>query len=382
MQHRKTVCLFASFAPSLINFRGDLISTLIAQGCNVVCLAPDVEEETASKIEALGARIVSVHLERTGMNPLNDAIVTLKLWRKLRQIRPDVFMPYTIKPVIYGSIAARLARVPHRVALITGLGFAFTNDDKEDYSLLKSAIKLLYKFGLGCATTVVVQNPDDHSLLVEEKMVPADKLTVVHGSGVSLKRFARQPLPDLKIIKFLLIARLNRSKGIYEYVAAAKKLKERFSNVECHLAGWIDDTTDSVSTKDLEQWIEENTIIYHGFQEDVRPLLKDCHVFVLPSVYREGTPRTILEALATGRPIITTDNPGCRETVVEGENGYLVPTQDSDTLADRMTKFVQTPDLIKVQGDAAYDLAVEKYDVEKVNRRMLSILNVGQIDND
>jgi glycosyltransferase involved in cell wall biosynthesis len=381
MKVNKVVCLFASYAPSLINFRGDLISTLIAQGCDVVCLAPAVAPETADKINSLGASVFSVDLERTGINPFKDAIATLKLWRKLRQIRPDVFMPYTIKPVIYGSVAAYLAGVPHRVALITGLGFTFTEAEQEEHTLLKSAIKLLYKFGLRCATTVVVQNPDDRSLLIQQKMVAAHKLTVVDGSGVSLQRFARQPLPDTNIIKFLLIARLNRSKGIYEYAAAAAKLKQRFPKVECHLAGWIDDTPDSVATADLEQWITLGTIIYHGFQKDVRPLLKACHVFVLPSVYREGTPRTILEALATGRPIITTDNPGCRETVIEGKNGYLVPTQDSDVLADRMAQFVQEPQLIKTQGDAAYDLAVEKYDVKKVNRRMLSILNIEQADN-
>ena len=191
-----------------------------------------------------------------------------------------------------------------------------------------------------------------------------------------MNHFHRTALPEPTAIKFLLVARLYGAKGVYDYVKAAYALKRRFSNVEFHLVGGTDHTPDSVSDEELKHWSDDGVITYHGQVKDVRPMLNNCHVFVLPSAYREGTPRSVLEAMSTGRPIITTDSPGCRETVIEGQNGYLIMPRDSDALTEKMASFVEDPDSISEMGEHAHQLAKAKFDVNIVNQMMLSFLQL------
>lgn len=329
----KTFLLIASFPDSLIKFRGPLLRALVAKGLDVHVAAPDLADvpDICTELEALGITLHEIGLKRTGTNPVADLATVAELWRLMRRIRADYVLGYTIKPVIYGSMAAWLAGVPNRFALVTGLGYAFTGEASGKRGLLRKLIQRLYRFGLSKSRKVFFQNPDDEALFRQLGLLPADiPSCVVNGSGVDVADYALAPLPEKP--SFLLIARLLGDKGVREYAQAARKVKAQYPDAVFQLVGWIDDNPDAISQQELDEWVNTGTVEFLGKLADVRPAIADCNVYVLPS-YREGTPRTVLEAMAMGRPVITTDAPGCRETVTDGDNGFLVPVKAVDELA-------------------------------------------------
>jgi glycosyltransferase involved in cell wall biosynthesis len=294
----------------------------------------------------------------------------------MRAVRPDAVLGYTIKPVIYGTIAARLARVPRRFALITGLGYAFTGEATGKRKMIQQMARRLYALALGKAERVFFQNPDDEALFRQLNLVPGRvPSSVVNGSGIDLSQFEPARLPQGKTV-FLLIARLLGDKGIREYVAAARAIRKTHPEVVFRLVGAVDDNPNSVHPEEVESWQQDGTIEYLGRLDDVRPAIEGCSVYVLPS-YREGTPRTVLEAMAMGRPVITTDAPGCRETVVDGDNGFLVPVKAVDELVSAMVRFIEHPELAMSMGKRSRAIAEEKYDVHKVNAVMLAAMEIG-----
>lgn len=241
----------------------------------------------------------------------------------MQKIKPDLVLPYTIKPVVYGTLAAWATKVPHRFALITGLGYAFQEHNNTKYKLVNKIATQLYRVSLNKCQTVFFQNPDDEALFRQLKILkPSTPSFVVNGSGVDISEYTLADLPSQP--KFLLIARLLGDKGVREYAQAAKRIKEQFPLVSFDLVGRLDDNPDAIKQNEIDAWIKAGTINYLGELTDVRPAIAETSVYVLPS-YREGTPRTVLEAMSMGRAIITTDAPGCRETVVDGDNGFLVP---------------------------------------------------------
>jgi glycosyltransferase involved in cell wall biosynthesis len=292
-----------------------------------------------------------------------------------RRVRPDVCLAYTIKPVIWGLLAAGLAGVRRRVALITGLGYAFTGEARGKRALVQWVARWLYARALRRATLVFFQNPDDRDDFVKLGLVAQSvPMVVLRGSGVDVEAFTPAALPDGPV-QFLLIARLLGDKGIREYARAAAIVRQRHPEARFHLVGGLDPNPDALSENEVRGWVAAGDIIWHGALEDVRPAIAASHVYVLPS-YREGTPRTVLEAMAMGRPIITTDAPGCRETVRPGVTGFLVPVRDAPSLAEAMERYLDTPELIGPMGSAARNLVVEKYDVRKVNDRMLGAMGL------
>jgi glycosyltransferase involved in cell wall biosynthesis len=374
------VLVVASLAESLSNFRGKLLQALTQMGAEVHVLAPELSADaaTSAAMARMGIKCHDVPLLRTGLNPWQDGRTLLALVGCIRRLRPTHFLAYTIKPVIYGTVAAWLAGVPQRTALITGLGYAFNTEARGLRSLLQGLLRRMYRFALARATRVIFQNPDDRALFIALGLVAEEKTAVVSGSGVALEDFVQQPLPSSECCHFLLIARLLGDKGIHEYIAAARQVRQRCPGAAVfHLVGWIDSNPAAIKQADLERWIAEGLIEFHGKLGDVRPLLGACHVYVLPS-YREGTPRTVLEAMATGRAVITTDAPGCRETVTDGDNGYLVPVADANALASAMLHFLDEPALIVTMGQRGREIAVDKYDVHKVNAHMLHYMGVNQ----
>jgi glycosyltransferase involved in cell wall biosynthesis len=377
------VLLIGSYADSLINFRGDLIRALLAQGVNVDAAAPALSEHspTGRTLAGWGVAIHAVSLARTGQNPLQDLRTLRELFRLCRRVRPSHVLAYTAKPVIYGLSAARLAGVPHRTALITGLGYAFTNDSGDPKRrLLSSLLSALYRGALRGADQVVFQNPDDRALFVARGLAGSDRAVVVPGSGVHLERFAcSEPPGTSALLHFLCIARLLRDKGIREYAQAARRLRADHPHTRFHLVGDVDSNPAAISRRELDAWVAEGSIEYHGWQEDVRPAIASCHVYVLPS-YREGTPRTVLEAMAMGRAIVTTDVPGCRETVEPQRNGFLVPARDAGALADALARFVREPALIARFGARSRELAERKFDVRIVNRRLLELMGLAEVE--
>ncbi|MEQ3636262.1 glycosyltransferase family 4 protein [Alcanivorax sp.] len=363
--------LVASFPDSLIKFRGPLIEALIQAGCTVHVAVPGLEAESDIALRLMGLE-VTVHdipLERTGLNPVKDLSALLALRKLVGQIRADYVLGYTIKPVIYGTLAAWLGGVRHRFALITGLGYAFTGEATGLRKVLRLLIQKLYRFSLSRNRLVFFQNPDDEALFRQLKLLKtAIPSRVVNGSGVDVAEYAVSPLPAAPA--FLLIARLLGDKGVREYAQAAALVKAQYPDAVFRLVGWIDDNPDAICQQELDEWVASGTVEFLGKLADVRPAIADSSVYVLPS-YREGTPRTVLEAMAMGRAVITTDAPGCRETVVDGDNGYLVPVQDVTSLADAMIKLIASPDRVSTMGTRSRQIAEEKYDVHEVNAVML-----------
>lgn len=373
------VLILSGFSESLIKFRGQLIEEMILLGHQVFVAAPDWDDgsDVWRTIVSMGGVPVKVEMSRTGMNPFSDIAAFCSILRAVWRIRPSVFLAYTIKPVIYGIFAAWVAGVEQRFALITGLGYGFIDSREGSRAVLRGLVSRMYRISLGKATMVFFQNRDDECLFRSAGILGASTPSrIVNGSGVDVRVFGAS-FPVVHQQRFLMIARLLGNKGVREYARAARLLKERYPSVECQLAGWIDDNPDSVQQDELDEWVCGGYIKFLGKLHDVRPALRECGVYVLPS-YREGTPRTVLEAMAIGRTIVTSDAPGCRETVVVGENGFLVPVRDSDKLVEVMERFIERPELIERMGRRSREIAEEKYDVHKVNAVMLREMGLVQ----
>lgn len=371
--------LIAGLAESVLNFRGALIEAVRARGIEVHVAIPAVVDSALGMnpcrpaLEAAGLVVHEIAMQRTGTSLKADLRMLMQLRRTMARVKPDFVLGYTVKPVIYGLLAAWLARVPRRFALITGLGYAFQGGAER--RTLQSIAQFLYALALKRANLVFFQNDDDRQLFVERRIVPAHVQTcVVNGSGVKLEDFKVAPLP-LGPPVFLLIARLLGDKGVREYVEAARAVRAEAPGVRLQIVGWIDSNPDAITQSELDGWIAEGCIEYLGRLSDVRPAIAASSVYVLPS-YREGTPRTVLEAMAMGRPIITTDAPGCRQTVVEGDNGFLVPVKSAAALTQAMRRFIDRPELVKRMGARSRLLAQEKYDVHKVNEVMLREMGI------
>lgn len=369
--------LVAGFPDSLLQFRGPLLDALLRQGLCVHVAAPGLMPGNAVRLqlEQRGCLVHDIPLDRTGMNPLSDLATLLRLWQLMLRIRPDYVLSYTIKPVIYGMLASRLAQVPRRFALITGLGYAFTGKATGLRGMVRSLVQGLYAKSLSHAEKVFFQNPDDEALFRELNLLPLHvPSTVINGSGVDVSAFAVTALTSSRP-NFLLIARLLGDKGVREYAQAAQRIKALHPDVRFSLVGWIDENPDAIAQAELDQWVQQGTLEYLGRMSDVRPAIKACTVYVLPS-YREGTPRTVLEAMAMGRAVITTDAPGCRETVVDGDNGFLVPVKSVDALVEAMQRFIDEPSLAARMGARGRQIAEDKYDVHKVNAVMLREMGI------
>ncbi|HYW15528.1 MAG TPA: glycosyltransferase family 4 protein [Allosphingosinicella sp.] len=365
---RRKVLLLGSYAPSLINFRGPLIAAMAERGHEVFAAAPDIDSDVAAKLVALGATPVPVVLGRTSLNPVATWRSGRQLRETVKRISPDVMIAYTIKPVVLGAIAARAAGVSCFAAMITGLGYAFLGGLNPKRLAIRLVAMAMYRRALGASKLVIFQNEDDRRDFGRLRLLPAGKPTlVVNGSGVDLDHFTPEPVPAET--SFLMIARYLRDKGIREYGAAAARLKSEFPEVRTRLAGWLDEAPDSIGRAGLDS-IVAGGVEDLGRLADVRRAIAESSVYVLPS-YREGTPRTVLEAMAIGRAVITTDAPGCRGTVVDGENGFLVPVADSDALYSAMRRFVEDSALARKMGEQSLRLVREKFDVNKVNAAIL-----------
>ena len=367
------IIVIGSFAESLVNFRGHLLKKMAENGHKVLACAPDASPDIQEKLKDLGVEYRNIHIDRTGLNPVRDIYTIFRLIFLFREVRPDAVLGYTIKPVIYGSIAGRIAGVPRIFSMITGLGYAFSDDGVRG-RLVGAVVRLLYKLGMGANQRVFFQNLDDRDFFIKQNLIRGfEQSALINGSGVDVDFFQPALFPEK--VSFLLIARLIKDKGILEYVKAARIVKDKHPQARFRLVGWIDEGPQGISSADLDSRLKEGIIEYLGRLDDVRPAIADASIYVLPS-YHEGTPRTVLEAMSMGRPIITTDAPGCRETVIDGKNGFLVPIRDAKALADRMGYFIKHPELIARMGEESRRIAVEKYDVHKVNKVIMDVMGL------
>lgn len=374
LNSKQTVLIVGSTADALLNFRLPLIKAFLSKGYIVHAAAPDFDSNSTafSVLQSIACTPHQYSLTRTGTNPLHDFVTFLSLLRLMSVIKPTVVFSYTIKPVIYGMIAAKMVGTSHKFALITGLGYAFQGDRQRRWVQLLA--QCLYKIAIKCTDKVFFQNPDDQLLFKSKQLLGNTPSVVVNGSGVDLSHYVAKALPKGKIT-FLMVARLLGDKGVREYALAAIEIKKQYPDIQFNLAGWIDSNPNAINQTELDGWVKCGAINYLGKLADVRPALEDCHVFTLPS-YREGTPRSVLEAMAVGRAIITTDAPGCKETVKHGLNGYLVPAKDSLALEQAMLKIIDSPQVIPTMGNESLKFVRDKYDVRAVNAHMLHEMKI------
>lgn len=361
------VVVIGGYGPSLVRFRGPLIRSLVEAGHEVTCLAP--EPEAPAGFDALGASYEPCAIERTGTRPDRDLRMLRRLTRQLRRLRPDVVFAYTIKPVTFGMMAARLAGVPRRFGMITGLGYLFIDDGSVKQKVVRSVALPLMRLGTSAASAIFVQNPDDERDLRAHHVVGRrQRMVRFWGSGVDTEAYPRRPLPEGPTT-FLLVARLLRDKGVREFVTAAREVHRDHPDARFVLVGPPDPNPAGIPADEVEAWKAEGIVEVVGGTDDVLPYLEACHVFVLPS-YREGTPRSVLEAMSTGRAIITTDAPGCRTTVEPGVNGFLVAPREAAPLAEAMRRYLEQPQLLVDHAEGSLGLIASRFDVRLVNGAM------------
>ncbi len=331
------VLISINTAWNLVNFRAGLIRALINSGHDVVAVAPP--DAYVERVRALGCRFVPLAMDNKGTHPGRDLMLMIRYIRLIRLERPDVYLGYTVKPNVYGSMAANLCGIPV-INNIAGLGTVFSRND-----WLTRLVRRLYALALSRSAKVFFQNEDDRAQFVGGGLVNAKITDRLPGSGINLHQFEMAPLPPADApVRFLLIARMLWEKGVGEYVEAARQLSRLGLKVECCLLGFLDvKNPDAISREQMEQWCAEGFIIYLGETDDVAAHIAAASCIVLPSYYREGVPRSLLEAAAMGRPIITTDAVGCREVVDDGVNGYLCKPRDAEDLALKMRQMSELP---------------------------------------
>lgn len=372
------IIIIGTVAASFYGFRAELIRTLIKNGHQVYAYTTDFEKGDLIKIKELGATPISYKLSRSGLNPFKDIYSTISLARSIKSIKPDIVFSYFSKPVIFGTLAAKLVKVPKTIGMLEGLGYVFT-DQPEGIGPKTSIIKILqvvlYKISLPKLDTFILLNHDDPVDLLERYNIKIKNIEILGGIGLDLEKYPLTSIPEPPI-NFIFIARLLKEKGIFEFIEAAKHVKKRYPSTKFTVLGAIDsENPGALKQFELEELIDLNLIDYPGHVDNIQYWIANSHVFVLPS-YREGLPRSTQEAMAMGRPVITTDVPGCRETVVNGLNGFIVDKWSSEAIAEKMIFFIKNIEQIEKMGLESYKIAQEKFDAEKTNQKLLNILGL------
>ena len=368
------VAVLSSFTTSLLWFRVDMMRAFLDAGYDVLAVGDGAEEEWAPKFAELGIRYRAIPVQRNGTNPLRDLDTLRALCRLLREEKPDKIFAYQAKTVIYGGIAAAANGIREFYPLIAGVGSVFLGDSPRQ-KLIRSILVAEYRLGMRRAPKVFFQNRDDLKIFADHGIVKENRAVILPGSGVNIERFSPTPLPEQP--GFLCISRLIRDKGVGEYLEAARKLHARRPEVACVLVGPFDTNPSALRPEELQPYLDDGSVTYAGEQKDVRPWLKQCTAYVLPS-YHEGTPKTVLEAMACARPIITTDAPGCRETVTDGVNGCLVPVKDVDAIVRAMERLLDDSGTTERMAAEARRICEERYDVRKVNRMICQTMGIGE----
>jgi glycosyltransferase involved in cell wall biosynthesis len=361
------VLINVSYAPSLINFRGHLIARLVELGHHVTVTAPKITQAQSEQIRRLGAVDVTSPLKEAGLRSVGDLFYVFWLWRLVRKNKIDLVIGFTLQPNIWGSIAAKISGI-RSVSVVTGLGRPFMPVSGLYARFLQKVAHKLYRLATSFNETVIFQNADDLRDFIDAGCLKeASRARIVDGSGVDTDYFAPAAIPEKTT--FLFIGRLLKSKGVREYCEAAKILLQNNVEADFLLVGIPMSGADAVTQAEIENW-RRSGIIMLGQLEDVRPAIAACTIYVLPS-YREGTPRSVLEAMAMERPVITTDAPGCRDAVKQDENGILVPVGDPLSLAKAMTSLMEQPVICKKMGKIGREIALNKYNINKVTEQYI-----------
>ena len=365
------ILILGTVPNDLLNFRSELIKDILKKGNEVIASSSELDPDSASHMKELGITYESIYLNRHSLSLRGDIKTLADLLKLFKKQNPKLVLAHGIKLVIWGGISARIRKIPF-FALITGLGFAFQGTTFRR-KLLTRLVSFLYRIALKNSEAVIFQNEDNRKIFIDNSIVSPSKTHIVNGSGVDINKYYFTHIPESNL-SFLLVSRLLGEKGLREYAEAAKIVKEKFPEVEFKIVGTQDKSLDAISIEEVNSWSEY--VDYEGPTNDVRPYIKKCHVYVLPS-YHEGLPRSSLEAMSMGRPILTTNASGCKETVDENINGFLVPIGSSKELANKMIWFVKNRDEIRSMGEQSRKIVEKRFDVRKVNQEMLNILEIS-----
>ena len=373
----RKIILLNNISQNILGFRKHLIKFLIAHNYIVYAMATDYTDKTKQKVIDLGAIPVDYSFARGGLNPFADLKNMKQLEKIFKDIDPDILLSSFSKPVIFGTLAAKKAKVPKIIAMLEGLGYTFTehpNGQSLKTKIIKYIQIFLYKIALPKADTIIFLNPDDPKDLLEKYHIKTKKQEILGAIGLNLNDYKYSP-PPTDPISFIFIARLLREKGIFEFLQAAEKIKTKYPHVIFNVIGSLDtENPGGLKKDDLNYYMKNNIINYPGFVNNVDEWISKSSVFVLPSYYREGVPRSTQEAMAIGRPIITTDVPGCRETVINKKNGFLIPKWDVEALIEAMEYFIKDPKEVIHMGEESYQIALKKFDGDRINEKLLSII--------
>ncbi len=361
---KSTVIITANTAWSIVNFRTNLINSLIHAGYRVIAVAP--EDQYCAFIPC---EYIPVKMNRRGKNPFEDILFFYKLRKTYKRLKPFAVLHFTSKVNIYGALASRKLGICC-ISNISGLGSAFIGG-----GFVALIQQTLYRLALRYADVVFFQNVDDAKYFYQKKLAYSRQSELLPGSGVDIKEYSPQQKNNSKSFVFLMITRLIRDKGIYEYVEAAKKTKDKYTNTEFRVVGFLDNSNPSaIKKEELDSWIKQGTILFIGRKEDVREEIASSDCVVLPS-YREGTPRTLLEAASMARPIITTNVAGCRQVIDNGKTGFLCRVSDSDDLTDKMEKVMLLSEQARRDmGLAGREKMKREFDEEIVIKKYLEVL--------
>lgn len=374
---KKKIAIVVNEVSTLLHFRKELIIDLVKNNYEVFCLAEGYDNQTKNIIKSWGGIPIDHNLKRSNLNPFSDIVEVFSLITILKGLSPDIVLTCFVKPVIFASLAAKLAGIKKRVGMIEGLGYAFT-PSTEKKGLKAKIIKFLqvqlYRIALPTLDKVLFLNPDDQRDLLTEFNIKVKSTEILGGIGVNLDYYHYNEPKIKKDFSFIFLGRLLREKGIFEFLEAAKEVKSYKPKTKFIVLGQIDkQNPTAMSEEKLQEYIDQHIIEYLGYVKNVPDYIEESDVFVLPS-YREGVPKSTQEAMAMGKVILTTDVPGCRETVINGVNGFLVPLFSSRSLAEKMLELISNPSLVQSMGIESRKIAEEKFDVRKVNKRIISIL--------
>lgn len=356
-------------------FREDMLRDFSGRVDDVVVLGNETDSKWIPYFEELGVRYRTYPVSRNGLNPISDLETYRALKRIIAEERPDKVLTNFVKANVYGCIAAHSLGIKDIFVMMGGLGSVFHGDDRKS-RLARLFVTTEYRASLRHAKKIFFQNDEDSKLLCDLGAVKSEQVVRIYGSGVNTEHFKLEPLPEQ--MSFVFIGRLVRGKGVLDYLDAARIVKREYPDVRFDLVGPYDTNPSGLKPEDIEPYIEDGTVVYHGEQKDVRPYLKNASCFVLPSYYGEGTPKSALEALATGRPLIVADAVGCREVVEDGVNGFLVPPRDPQAIAQAMLRILEKPRLAGRMGAASRRTAEDTYDVRKVNGVICGTIGIGR----
>ena len=360
---------------TVYNFRGDLIQKIKNMGYEVVVIGPN--KENVEKIERLGAKFIEISFNKESLSIFSNIKYCNGLKKIMKKEKPDIVLAYTIKPVIFGTIAAKIAKIENTYSLITGLGQVYSKSSNVKTKMIRTLCGIAYKIVFKYNKKVIFQNQDDMNECIERKYLKKEKAEIVDGSGVNMNRFRKEELPEENV--FLMISRMIPSKGTLEYFEAAKLVKKEYPTAKFLYLGKPENKKGYIKREEIQQYISDGTVELIGETDDVPSIIKMAKFVVLPSYYREGIPRTLLEALAMGRIIITANTIGCKETVKEGVTGIFSDIKDSKDLANKMIFMIRQPkEKIEKMSKQANKYCQERFDVKIINDKMLNIMRIKE----